>query len=126
MPTLRWYVHGPSSAAAITSITLSAIPFSPQNKTVTRQKEATWLRFKAAGPVVAADSWRMSKLQAWYSPLDVMLNGSKTLHVVGDGGVAVGSARCWSRAYSEAPSYQAAAGRSRGVKARQVRVAGFC
>ena len=63
-----------------------------ENKTATRLPEALWLRWEPALPAVDANSWVMSKLGSWISPLEVIRNGSMGMHAVDDGGVAVRSA----------------------------------
>ena len=63
-----------------------------ENKTATRLPEAMWLSFEP-DPQEAVDpgSWEMSKLGQWISPLEVAVNGSRSMHGVDDDGVRVGS-----------------------------------
>ena len=63
-----------------------------ENKTATRLPEALWLRWEPALSAVDSNSWVMSKLGSWISPLEVIRNGSMGMHAVDDGGVAVRSA----------------------------------
>jgi len=53
-------------------------------------------------PVRQADAatWRLGKLDSWVDPGDVLLNGSRSLHAVGDRGVCIdgaGAHRRWER-----------------------------
>lgn len=43
------------------------------------------------GPAAAATTWRMYKLGHPISPLDIVFNGSKSLHAVSEQGVSVDS-----------------------------------
>ncbi len=43
------------------------------------------------GPAAAAHTWRMYKLGHPVDPMDVVVNGSKSLHAVSDEGVSVDS-----------------------------------
>jgi hypothetical protein len=62
-----------------------------ENKTATRLPEAVWLSWEASSPAVSPSSWVMSKLGQWISPLEVMGNGSMSMHGIDDGGIAVRS-----------------------------------
>ena len=75
----------PSSRVAIT-VTLGAV-----NKTATRITESWWLRFHPAeNDALQHSSMRLSKLGSLIDPLDVVFNGSKTLHGLDEGGVVYG------------------------------------
>jgi hypothetical protein len=63
-----------------------------QDKTPTRIPEALWLSFRPAAAAVNASSWALHKLDSSISPLDVLRNGSQSMHAVSDAGVSVASA----------------------------------
>jgi hypothetical protein len=63
-----------------------------ENKTATRLPEATWFSFQPAVPAVDSTSWTMSKLNQKISPLEVMRNGSRSMHAVDENGISVVSA----------------------------------
>ncbi|CAL5218578.1 g272 [Coccomyxa viridis] len=70
------------------------------NKTATRLPEALWAQFKPDAAVVDPDSWTMSKMGSPISPLNVVLNGSQSLHAVDDEGIMVeglGRQRSWEQ-----------------------------
>ena len=62
-----------------------------ENKTATRLPEAMWLSWECDAPAVDPSSWAMSKLGQWISPLEVMRNGSMSMHAIDDGGISVRS-----------------------------------
>ena len=62
------------------------------NKTATRLPEALWLRFAPARAAVDPASWSLYKLHSPVSPLDVVRNGSQSMHGVSHEGVAVSGA----------------------------------
>ena len=51
--------------------------------------QALWVRFMPPTEVADPASWLMYKLGRPISPLEVILNGSQSLHAVGDEGVSV-------------------------------------
>lgn len=62
--------------------------------------QALWAQFKPDAAVVDADSWTMSKMGSPISPLDVVLNGSQSMHAVDDEGIMVeglGLQRSWEQ-----------------------------
>ena len=62
--------------------------------------QALWAQFKPDAAVVDPDSWMMSKMGSPISPLNVVLNGSQSLHAVDDEGVMVegmGVQRSWEQ-----------------------------
>lgn len=63
-----------------------------ENKTATRLPEATWFKWQPAVHAVDTSSWTMSKLKQNISPLEVMRNGSMSMHAVDDEGISVRSA----------------------------------
>lgn len=50
------------------------------DKPANRMAEAVWLAFQPGG--IAPDTWRMSKMGRWVSPLDVVEGGNRNLHAV--------------------------------------------
>ena len=75
-----------SSSGVNVSITLHAV-----NKTATRITESWWLRFNPkASAALKPSSMRLSKLGALIDPLDIVFNGSKTLHGLDEGGIVYG------------------------------------
>ncbi|KAK9832121.1 hypothetical protein WJX84_002577 [Apatococcus fuscideae] len=58
-------------------------------KNATRLPEATWVEFNPPTAAVDSDSWQLSKLGYPVSPLEVVYNGSQSMHVVDDAGVSV-------------------------------------
>ncbi|KDD76565.1 hypothetical protein H632_c180p0, partial [Helicosporidium sp. ATCC 50920] len=64
-----------------------------ERKTLTRLPEATWLRWMPDDRNVQVRSWRLSKLGSPIDPGLIMLNGSRGLHAVDDGGATVLSER---------------------------------
>ncbi|KAL4430828.1 hypothetical protein ABPG75_006084 [Micractinium tetrahymenae] len=61
-------------------------------KTPTRLPEALWVRWRPDPAAVNASTWVLHKLGQPISPLEVILNGSRSLHAVGDKGVSVQTA----------------------------------
>ena len=62
--------------------------------------QALWAQFKPDPAVVDPQSWTMSKLGSPISPLEVVLNGSQSMHAVDDEGVWVqglGLQRSWEQ-----------------------------
>ena len=62
--------------------------------------QALWAQFKPEAAVVDADSWTMSKMGSPISPLEVVLNGSQSMHAVDDEGIMVeglGLQRSWEQ-----------------------------
>lgn len=51
--------------------------------------QATWVEFKPPANAVDAESWKLSKLEYPVSPLEVVYNGSQSMHVVDEQGVSV-------------------------------------
>lgn len=60
-----------------------------ENKTPTRLPEAFWLQWQPKPNAVDVNSWKMSKLGSLISPLEVILNGSQSMHAVDDDGISV-------------------------------------
>ena len=48
-----------------------------------------WVQFAPSSHVADPESWQMYKLGQPVSPLDVVYNGSRSLHVVSDEGISV-------------------------------------
>ncbi|CAL8470098.1 g9640 [Coccomyxa elongata] len=70
------------------------------NKTATRLPEALWVQFTPDAKVADPDTWAMSKLGSLVSPLDVVRNGSHSMHAVDDDGVlvnALGYTHSWEQ-----------------------------
>lgn len=59
------------------------------NKTATRLPEAMWVQFAPSSTVADPHSWQMYKLGRPISPLDVVYNGSQSMHAVCDDGISV-------------------------------------
>ena len=62
--------------------------------------QALWAQFKPDAAVVDPDSWTMSKMGSPISPLNVVLNGSQSMHAVDDEGIVVegmGLQRSWEQ-----------------------------
>ena len=62
--------------------------------------QALWAQFKPDPAVVDPESWTMSKLGSPISPLEVVLNGSQSMHAVDDEGIWVqgmGLQRSWEQ-----------------------------
>ena len=62
--------------------------------------QALWAQFKPDPAVVDPQSWTMSKLGSPISPLEVVLNGSQSMHAVDDEGIWVqgmGLQRSWEQ-----------------------------
>ena len=62
--------------------------------------QALWAQFKPDPAVVDLESWTMSKLGSPISPLEVVLNGSQSMHAVDDEGIWVqglGLQRSWEQ-----------------------------
>jgi len=62
--------------------------------------QALWAQFKPDTSVVDTDTWTMSKMGSPISPLDVVLNGSQSMHAVDDEGIIVeglGLHRSWEQ-----------------------------
>lgn len=62
--------------------------------------QAMWVDWEP--PVWQADAatWRLGKLDSWVDPGDVLFNGSRSLHAVGDRGICIdgaGAHRRWER-----------------------------
>ena len=75
-----------ASSGVNVSITLFAV-----NKTATRITESWWLRFNPkASAALKPSSMRLSKLGSLIDPLDIVFNGSKTLHGLDEGGIVYG------------------------------------
>ena len=53
------------------------------DKPACRLPEALWLSF--CPPIVRARGWTMEKMGQWLSPLDIVRNGNRHLHAVGQG-----------------------------------------
>ena len=51
--------------------------------------QALWVQFAPSAPVADAASWQMYKLGRPVSPLEVVLNGSQSMHAVSDEGISV-------------------------------------
>ena len=51
--------------------------------------QATWVEFKPPANAVDAESWRLSKLEYPILPMEVVYNGSQSMHVVDEQGVNV-------------------------------------
>ena len=67
---------------------------------ITSPAQALWAQFKPDPAVVDPESWTMSKLGSPISPLEVVLNGSQSMHAVDDEGVWVqgmGLQRSWEQ-----------------------------
>lgn len=60
-----------------------------ENKTPTRLPEAFWLQWQPEPNAVDVNSWKMSKLGSAISPLEVIMNGSQSMHAVDDDGISV-------------------------------------
>ncbi|KAK9837747.1 hypothetical protein WJX74_004142 [Apatococcus lobatus] len=58
-------------------------------KNATRLPEATWVEFNPPADAVDKESWKLSKLDYPVSPLEVVYNGSQSMHVVDERGVSV-------------------------------------
>lgn len=59
-----------------------------------------WVQFAPDSAVADSDTWALSKLGSLVSPLDVLRNGSHSMHGVDDDGVAVnglGYRHSWER-----------------------------
>eukprot|EP00884_Botryococcus_braunii_P006942 jgi/Botrbrau1/16249/Bobra.0066s0034.1 len=67
------------------------------DKTPTRLPEALWYKFAPDAEVADPQSWLMYKLGQPISPLEVVNNGSQSMHGVGDEGISVSGrgARSW-------------------------------
>lgn len=52
------------------------------DKAANRMPEAAWLR---VNPALRGGRWEMDKMGSWVDPLDVVANGSRHLHAVGEG-----------------------------------------
>ncbi|WIA38239.1 hypothetical protein OEZ86_001582 [Tetradesmus obliquus] len=63
-----------------------------QGKRPTRLPEALWLSFQPAPAAVDQASWRLHKLNSLINPMEVMINGSQSMHAVTEAGVSVKSA----------------------------------
>ncbi|KAL0047364.1 hypothetical protein WJX82_001496 [Trebouxia sp. C0006] len=59
------------------------------NKTATRLPEAMWVQFAPSAIVADPHSWQMYKLGRPISPLEVVFNGSQSMHAVCDDGISV-------------------------------------
>ncbi|DBA83693.1 TPA: hypothetical protein ACH3X1_006235 [Trebouxia sp. C0004] len=59
------------------------------NKTATRLPEAMWVQFAPSSAVADPHSWQMYKLGRPISPLEVVYNGSQSMHAVCDDGISV-------------------------------------
>lgn len=62
--------------------------------------QAAWVQFSPDPAVADPYSWAMSKLGSHISPLDVVINGSHSMHAVDDEGVFVsgyGLQRSWEQ-----------------------------
>lgn len=62
--------------------------------------QALWAQFKPDAAVVDIVSWTMSKMGSPISPLEVVLNGSQSMHAVDDDGILVeglGLQRSWEQ-----------------------------
>ena len=67
---------------------------------VTPTAQALWAEFAPDAGVADPDSWLMSKLGSPVSPLDVVVNGSHSMHAVDDAGVSCqgyGSRYAWEQ-----------------------------
>ncbi|KAF6263057.1 hypothetical protein COO60DRAFT_1635480 [Scenedesmus sp. NREL 46B-D3] len=96
-------IPGSSSHAAAGDLEVSVVW---QGKRPTRLPEALWLSFQPAAAAVDQASWRLHKLGSLISPrevskasggdagghVQVMTNGSQSMHAVGEAGVSVTSA----------------------------------
>ena len=51
--------------------------------------QAMWVQFAPPGAVADAASWQMYKLGRPVSPLEVVYNGSQSMHAVSDEGISV-------------------------------------
>ena len=51
--------------------------------------QAMWVQFAPPAAVADASSWQMYKLGRPISPLDVVYNGSQSMHAVSDEGISV-------------------------------------
>ena len=80
--TLRLRVSLPSMSEGLRFV-LTVI-----NKTTTRLPEEAWLEFRPVLPRQPA-KWKLAldKMGAWVDPMAILVNGSRTLHAVGDGGL---------------------------------------
>jgi hypothetical protein len=74
---------GPARAAEAASVLSFRVQWFEQP--ASRMPEALWFSFvpKVRGP----GCWKMDKLGRWISPLEVIRDGNRHLHAVGDGGV---------------------------------------
>jgi len=79
---LEWSVAGEASLSL--AVTLN-------KKTASRLPEAAWVRF--AGPGRDDAQWRVEKLNSLIDPMDVLLNGSMSMHAVDSVRVAVAPAQ---------------------------------
>lgn len=58
-------------------------------QTAESRLQAMWVQFAPSATVAQPESWQMYKLGQPVSPLDVVYNGSHSLHVVSDEGISV-------------------------------------
>jgi hypothetical protein len=88
-----------SGAPAAVWLEYASLPDSPAlyldvtwvNKTATRLPEALWVDWEPSNRQADPDSWRLWKLDSAIDPADVLFNGSRSLHAVGDRGFHVDS-----------------------------------
>jgi hypothetical protein len=93
MPTESWQAYG---APRRLTLEIAFSRHSPQvsfdlqwfEKTATRLPEASWFTFNPR--VVDPHSWRMDKLGEWISPMEVIRDGNRHLHGLGEGIRAAG------------------------------------
>ena len=82
------YEFAQDSVTAPVHVNITTMAFE---KTPTRITESWWLRFHPKeNAELKHSSMRLSKLGALIDPLDVVFNGSKTLHGLDEGGVVYG------------------------------------
>lgn len=94
-PDLRKYAGAPKKAyleyQSSRDSTDLLVDVVIEGKAPTRLPEATWLSWQPAVAAVDSESWTMSKLGQSVSPLEVIRNGSMSMHAVDDNGVSVRS-----------------------------------
>lgn len=105
-----WHEHGMGGRACVSQSRLcdlipAYIPGGvPQAYLVASHEwhfaQALWVQFTPDAKVADPDTWAMSKLGSLVSPLDVVRNGSHSLHAVDDDGVlvnALGYTHSWEQ-----------------------------
>eukprot|EP01043_Picozoa_sp_COSAG02_P032701 COSAG02_NODE_2196_length_9548_cov_2.748227_7_plen_276_part_00 len=86
----RYDFKQPGGKSSVIHVNITTMAF---NKTATRITESWWLRFHPMeNTMVKYSSMLLSKLGSLIDPLDIVFNGSKTLHGLDEGGVVYGTA----------------------------------